>query len=139
MKLGLCKVMRLVNGDVIVCMVDEAFESVLEKDFVTVYNPVQLLSKTTKLTETISESFILKPWMPLCDDDSFIIKMENVLTIGLASLRVIRNYVLYIQEQKDFKEQMQDAVEHSQQISELDDDYFDSDEEQPKLKKKDIN
>lgn len=84
------KVVKFTNGDNIICTIDT--EHYIIDNNLIVTNPVQIETEQYYEGDSLVESMIMKPWMPLSDDKIFIIHLDKVLCISNANGVSIKKY-----------------------------------------------
>jgi hypothetical protein len=59
-------------------------------------DPVAIVPMSTMHNDMMGETFLLKPWMGVCSDKSFMISKEEILTFGELKENLLEQYKRYI-------------------------------------------
>jgi hypothetical protein len=109
------KIVKLKTGESIICTMDHDVKSLVAEPYISMNSPVQVvpLRETRKDNHLVGESFILRPWIGLSDNNNFIISTDIVMTIGGVKPEVIDQYDNYIFHVKEARKQIEisNAVE----------------------------
>lgn len=77
------RLIKLKDGEMILCMTNiENARQLTRAVMVDVKNPVAIVSYQVPTDSGIGEGFILKPWLGVCEDTSFSIAADCIMTIG---------------------------------------------------------
>lgn len=92
------KIVKLKTGEIILCAMPHDVKSVAGETHLCLIEPVQVIPhhQTRKTGKIVGESFFLRPWMGMSDNDEFVISTDIVLTIGDLKKEVKTQYVNYI-------------------------------------------
>jgi hypothetical protein len=115
------KIVKLKTGENILCNMDRDVKSATAETQLLLNIPVQVvpMKETRKGNHIIGESFMLRPWMGLCDGDEFTISTDVVLTIGDMKKEVKQQYVNYITQTSEARKRFLEQEERSDAADEL--------------------
>jgi hypothetical protein len=90
------KLLKFKNGETMVCRIEMESEDVNVDimQYVNVWNPVAVVVLSMIPTrEGYGERYLLKPWMPLSQDEVFTINTESLITICNVNGHILENYL----------------------------------------------
>lgn len=92
------KLIKLKSGESIICTMDRDIMSAASESHISLNLPIQVVphKETRKDNHVIGESFILRPWIGLSDNEEFIISTDVILTIGNVKKEIKKQYVEYV-------------------------------------------
>ena len=105
------KLLKLVSGDNIVCLLED---NNLEKQFITVKDPVLLNQVRIPRGQVIVESYILSPWASLSDQEEFIIAAQHIITVTGVRESLKENYKTFMESRKNYLSS--DAVDDIEEL-----------------------
>ncbi len=86
------KVIKLKCGDLIIATLrDESKEGL-----VWVENPISVVAHPVMHNEIMGETFLLKPWIGISDEKSFLIRKSEIITVCTLRLSLLEQYKKYI-------------------------------------------
>lgn len=97
-----CKVIKLTNGDNIVCLTDDKCDNLIESQTIMVMDPMIVTPIRMPRFGKIVESYILHPWVPISDEKIFEIRTSTIISA--------------VEVRSHFREQYENFIEQSQQI-----------------------
>ncbi len=89
------KILKFKNGEVMVCRTESKDVNVDNANFINIWDPVeiQIMHMMPTNEGIIGERYLLKPWMPLSEDEMFIIDTESLITICNVGEQTLKNYL----------------------------------------------
>ena len=89
------KILKFKNGEVMVCRTESKDVNVDNANFINIWDPVeiQIMNMMPTNQGIIGERYLLKPWMPLSEDEMFIIDTESLITICNVGEQILKNYL----------------------------------------------
>lgn len=97
------------------CSMDRDIKSTAAETHLHLTVPVQVVpvNETRRGHHVIGESFVLRPWIGLSDDDEFTISTDVVLTIGDLKKEVRQQYITYVNQSKESRKSYLDQEERA--------------------------
>jgi hypothetical protein len=89
------KILKFKNGEIMVCRTESKDVNVDNVYFINVWDPVTIVIMHMMPTNegVVGERYLLKPWMPLSEDEMFIINTESLITICNVGEQTLKNYL----------------------------------------------
>jgi hypothetical protein len=89
------KILKFKNGEIMVCRTESKDVNVDNVYFINVWDPVTIVIMHMMPTNegVVGERYLLKPWMPLSEDEMFIIDTESLITICNVGEQTLKNYL----------------------------------------------
>ena len=86
------KVLKFKNGDLVIATMrgDEA------NGIVWIDNPIAVVPYPVMREEIVGETFLLKPWIGITEEKSFLIKTSEIMTICTLRPNLLEQYKRYI-------------------------------------------
>ncbi len=95
------KVIKLRCGDLIIATLrDETNENL-----VWVENPISVIAHPVMHNEMMGETFLLKPWIGISDEKSFLIRKSEIVTVSTLRLSLLEQYKKYISGSPTFEKE----------------------------------
>ncbi len=86
------KVIKLRTGELIIATLrDETQEGLVWLD-----NPISVMTQPVIREDMIGETFLLKPWIGISDEKSFLIRKTEIITVCLLKVSLLEQYRKYI-------------------------------------------
>jgi hypothetical protein len=84
------RILRFIDGSIIVCMCEEA--DIKENNFIKILYPIELFMDGD-LEETIMrEQYMLKPWIPLSDDVLYEVSVSSISVMSALKEEYLAGY-----------------------------------------------
>ncbi len=89
------KILKFKTCEVMVCSTESKDVNVDNANFINIWDPVeiQIMHMMPTNQGIIGERYLLKPWMPLSEDEMFIIDTESLITICNVGEQTLKNYL----------------------------------------------
>lgn len=86
------KVLKFKNGDLVIATIrgDEA------NGIVWIDNPIAVVPYPVMREEIVGETFLLKPWIGITEEKSFLIKTSEIMTTCTLRPNLLEQYTRYI-------------------------------------------
>jgi hypothetical protein len=83
MKTNHLKLIKLKHGEMIICHTNiRNYKDLYRTDAIEVRKPLAIVAYQVPTENGLGEGFILKPWIGVCVDESYVIPVDCVMTIG---------------------------------------------------------
>ena len=109
------KLLKLVNGENIVCSTDDDCSNLRSKASVFVCDPVLVTPVRVPRGLRIVESYVMTPWISITDEKIFEIATDQILVATDVKEHFKENYISYIddtnQQQTEEKTKLEDSVQ----------------------------
>lgn len=86
------KVLKFKNGDLVIAQLIESFDELYR-----IENPIAAVTFPTMQGDIVGETFLLKPWIGISGDKSFLVRKADIITVcGLKDnlMEQYRNYII---------------------------------------------
>jgi hypothetical protein len=108
------KMIKLTNGDTIICKTDDSCINLYDRPVVNIIEPIMLNLVRIPRQNTIVESYILIPWLSFTEDDVLEIPTSQILVAATPKKELISNYIEYTMH----KDKDESLVESSEEDTE---------------------
>ncbi len=109
------KLLKLVNGENIVCSTDDDCSNLRSKASVFVCDPVLVTPVRVPRGLRIVESYVMTPWISITDEKIFEIATDQILVATDVKEHFKENYISYIddtnQQQTEEKTKLEDSIQ----------------------------
>jgi hypothetical protein len=126
------KMLKLTNGDTIICKTDDSCINLHDRPFVNIIEPIMLNLIRIPRQNTIVESYVLIPWISFTEDDVLEIPTSQILVAATPKKELISNYIEYtmykdkeqssddmdVEETEDILEEMLNAIQRGEEDAE---------------------
>ena len=109
-----CKYLKLTNGDNIIVTTDDACNTLKEKEFISVVDPVVLNSFKFSRGQYVVESYVMEPWIKVAKEDVFNIPTKTIIVAVDVDEAATKYYHKFIEETKTKKVFIKDQEETKQ-------------------------
>ena len=89
------KMLKLVNGDTIICRTDDSCINLYDRPFINIIEPIMLNLLRIPRENSIVESYILIPWLSFAENDILEIPTSQILVASTPKKELISNYIEY--------------------------------------------
>lgn len=104
---------KLGNGENIICETLETPDSFVDKPFIEIFNPVMLNVVRIPRASSLIESYMMLPWFGVSTADSCRISVDKIITIVDVKDEVQENYLEFIAKSSDDSEESNSSSELS--------------------------
>ena len=84
------KIIRFIDGSIIVCLCEEA--NIKENNFIKILYPIELLMDGDLDENIIREQYMLKPWIPLSDDLLYEVSVSSISVMSALKEEYLAGY-----------------------------------------------
>ena len=84
------KIIRFIDGSIIVCLCEE--ENIKENNFIKILYPIELLMDGDLDENIIREQYMLKPWIPLSDDLLYEVSVSSISVMSALKEEYLAGY-----------------------------------------------
>jgi hypothetical protein len=84
------KILRFIDGSVIVCMCEEA--DIKENNFIKILYPIELFMDGDLEESIMREQYMLKPWIPLSDDVLYEVSVSSISVMSALKEEYLAGY-----------------------------------------------
>jgi len=84
------KIIRFIDGSVIVCMCEES--NIKENNFIKILYPIELLMDGELDDRILREQYMLKPWIPLSDDLLYEVSVSSISVMSALKEEYLEGY-----------------------------------------------
>ena len=115
------KLVKLKTGETILCAMHSDVNSVVGETHLFLIEPVQVVNQqqTKNNGQVVGETFVLRPWLGLCDSEEFVIAADIVLTIGNLKHEVKHQYITYVTQTAETRQKMKQFHEQEEAVMKL--------------------
>jgi len=93
-----CKFIKLNNGEDIIVQTDDTCESLNNKEFISVIDPVLIASMRMPRGPVVIETYIMQPWIKMAKADVIQIPTKNIVVAVDVHELAEKQYLDYIEE-----------------------------------------
>ena len=91
---------KLANGENVICETCENCESFINEKFIEIYNPVLLNVLRIPKGSRLIESYMMLPWFGFSNADKCQVAVDKIITMVYVDGTVKENYIEYIENSK---------------------------------------
>ena len=91
---------KLANGETVICETCENCESFINEKFIEIYNPVLLNVLRIPKGSKLIESYMMLPWFGFSNADKCQVAVDKIITMVDVDGTVRENYIEYIENSK---------------------------------------
>lgn len=115
------KIVKLKTGETLLCSMEDDVKTMSRETFLELIDPVEVIKQreSRKGNMVVGESFLLRPWIGLSDNDEFVINADIVLTIGNLKKEVKQQYIDYVKQTAEVKQKVKDYEEREEAVFNL--------------------
>lgn len=84
------KILRFIDGSIIVCMCEEA--DIKENNFIKILYPIELFMDGDLEESIMREQYMLKPWIPLSDDVLYEVSVSSISVMSALKEEYLAGY-----------------------------------------------
>lgn len=120
---GYYKVVKLKTGESILCTMTNDVKSLSQENYLRLQTPIQVLpqQESRRGNQVVGESYLLRPWIGLSDNDEFVISTDMVLTIGNLKKEVREQYLNYLHHTNETRHKMEQQAALYKLLTEVND------------------
>lgn len=85
------KVLKFKNGDLVIAQIMDSFD-----DLYRIENAIAAVTFPTMQGEIVGETFLLKPWIGISGDTSFLVRKDDIMTVCNLRENLLEQYKNYI-------------------------------------------
>lgn len=85
------KVLKFKNGDLVIAQIEDSFDGLYR-----IENAIAAITFPTMQGEIVGETFLLKPWIGISNDTSFLVRKEDIITVCNLRENLLQQYKNYI-------------------------------------------
>ncbi len=85
------KVLKFKNGDLVIATLHEDKEGLLR-----IENPIMVVPYPMMQGEIVGETFLLKPWIGITEERSFLIRKSEIMTVCTLRPNLLEQYNRYV-------------------------------------------
>lgn len=93
-----CKFLKLTNGEDIIVQTDDTCESLNNKEFISVIDPVLIASMRIPRGPMVIETYIMQPWIKMAKADVVQIPTKNIVVAVDVHEMAEKQYLQYVEE-----------------------------------------
>ena len=93
-----CKFIKLTNGEDIIVQTDDTCESLNNKEFISVIDPVLIASMRIPRGPMVIETYIMQPWIKMAKADVVQIPTKNIVVAVDVHEMAEKQYLQYVEE-----------------------------------------
>ncbi len=93
------KVLKFRNGDLVIATLHEDKEGLLK-----IENPIAVVPYPMMQGEVVGETFLLKPWIGITEEKSFLIRKSEIMTVCTLRQNLLDQYKRYISPEYKFED-----------------------------------
>jgi hypothetical protein len=93
-----CKFLKLTNGEDIIVSTDDECMSFKGKEFIDVFDPVQISTMRFPRGNKLVETYILQPWIKMCVPDIVKIPTHSIVVAVDVNSSALEQYKQYVEE-----------------------------------------
>lgn len=113
-----CKFLKLTNGEDIIVQTDDTCESLNNKEFISVIDPVLIASMRIPRGPMVIETYIMQPWIKMAKADVVQIPTKNIVVAVDVHEMAEKQYLQYVEESNNRKV-LSDSTEDETEEEEL--------------------
>ena len=113
-----CKFLKLTNGEDIIVQTDDTCESLNNKEFISVIDPVLIASMRIPRGPMVIETYIMQPWIKMAKADVVQIPTKNIVVAVDVHEMAEKQYLQYVEESNNRKV-LEEATEDETEEEEL--------------------
>lgn len=93
-----CKLIKLTNGEDIIAQTDDKCETFVDKEFISVIDPVLIGTIRMPRGAYIVDAFVMQPWLKMAEPDVVLLPTRNIVVAVEVQESTARQYFEYIDE-----------------------------------------
>jgi len=105
------KLLKLINGESIVCSTDDNCENLRSKSSIHVCDPVLVIPFRVPRGMNIAETYIMTPWISISEEIIFEIPTEQIIVAVDLKHNFKENYISYVEAQNKTEDLVQQDKE----------------------------
>lgn len=113
-----CKFLKLTNGEDIIVQTDDTCESLNNKEFISVIDPVLIASMRIPRGPMVIETYIMQPWIKMAKADVVQIPTKNIVVAVDVHEMAEKQYLQYVEESNN-RNVLSDSTEDETEEEEL--------------------
>lgn len=113
-----CKFLKLTNGEDIIVQTDDTCESLNNKEFISVIDPVLIASMRIPRGPMVIETYIMQPWIKMAKADVVQIPTKNIVVAVDVHEMAEKQYLQYVEESNN-RNVLEEATEDETEEEEL--------------------
>jgi len=98
------KVLKFKNGDLVIASIRDSYTN----ELFWMDNPVAIIPYPVFQEDVVGETFLLKPWIGITTEKTFLIPKSEIITICLLRENLLAKYERYISGEVKFPEETQE-------------------------------